>query len=328
MYQVGVRVENTVTEGRSTGQKWDKNNNKYVPFDSTFTRNYTNAFPSAAITFNKNPKNQWTVSYSRRIDRPAYQDLNPFEFKIDAYTYQKGNTELIPQFTHALSLTNIYKFKLTTSLSYSHTDDVFSPLTEVYVDANGRTSASYLIKRNLAQQDNIALNISFPYQYKAYSLFLNGNAFYSHFKSNNGQNKNIDVDVFSYRIFAQNSLKLNKTITAELSGWFNGPSLWGGTFKNRPMGQMDIGLQKVIFQGKGNIRFALSDVFKTFEVYSVANYDGQYTRVNFMQESRVFRINFSYRFGSSTVKAARNRKTAAEDENNRANGGGGGFGGN
>ena len=64
----------------------------YIPYDSTFKRNYTDFFPSAAITFNKNPKNQWGITYSRRIDRPAYQDLNPFEFKLDEYTYQKGNT--------------------------------------------------------------------------------------------------------------------------------------------------------------------------------------------------------------------------------------------
>ncbi|HEY6954432.1 MAG TPA: TonB-dependent receptor, partial [Flavisolibacter sp.] len=83
MLQAGVRVENTVAQGVSTGMK---NNVKY---DSTFNRNYTDAFPSAAITFNKNPMNQWGITYSKRIDRPAYQDLNPFEFKLDEYTFQK-----------------------------------------------------------------------------------------------------------------------------------------------------------------------------------------------------------------------------------------------
>ncbi|MEI9809979.1 MAG: outer membrane beta-barrel protein [Bacteroidota bacterium] len=61
----------------------------------SFERKYTDVFPSGAITFNKNPMNQWGFSYSRRIDRPAYQDLNPFEFKLDKYTYMKGNTLLL-----------------------------------------------------------------------------------------------------------------------------------------------------------------------------------------------------------------------------------------
>jgi hypothetical protein len=320
MLQLGLRLENTIAEGRSTGLK--NVGGTYVPYDSTFTRNYTNLFPSGAVTFNKNPKNQWSISYSRRIDRPAYQDLNPFEFKLDAYTYQKGNTELTPQFTHSFSLTNIYGFKLTTSLSYSHTKDVFAQITDVI-----ETSKSFLTKKNLATQDNFGLNISYPLQYKAYSLFTNLNAYYSMYKADLGPQRKVDVNVFSYRVFAQNSLKIGKTVTAELSGWVNGPSVWGGTFKTKLMGQMDMGLQKTILKGQGTVRLALSDVLKTFKFDSNADYAGQYIRVSGSQESRVLRINFSYRFGNTQVKAARNRKTAAEEENSRTNGGGG-LGGN
>ena len=34
------------------------------------------------------------------------------------------------------------------------------------------------------------------------------------------------------------------------------------------------------------------------------------------------KLNFSYRFGNSQVKAARQRKSAVEDENKRVDGGG------
>lgn len=319
MYQVGVRLENTVTEGRSTGLKYT--GSTYVNYDSSFNRNYTNLFPSAAITINKNPKNQWSFSYSRRIDRPAYQDLNPFEFKLDAYTYMKGNTQLTPQFTHSFSVTNIYGFKLTTSLSYSRTEDVFAQITDVI-----EVSKSFLTKKNLATQDNVGLNISFPFSHKSYSLFSNFNAYYSHYKADLGTNRRIDLDVFSYRFFAQNSLKLTKTVTAELSGWINGPSLWGGTFKTKVMGQMDMGLQKSLFNGKGTLRLALSDVLKTFRFDSDTHFAGQYLRASGSGETRVFRINFSYRFGNNQVKAARNRKTGVEEEQNRANSGGTGLG--
>jgi iron complex outermembrane recepter protein len=139
--------------------------------------------------------------------------------------------------------------------------------------------------------------------------------------------RKVDVDVFSYRFFAQNSLKLNKTVTAELSGWINGPSVWGGTFKNKLMGQVDMGLQKTMLKGMGTLRLALSDVLGTFKFTGDTRYAGQYLRVSGSQESRVFRVNFSYRFGNTQVKAARNRKTAAEEENSRT-GGGGGLGGN
>jgi hypothetical protein len=234
----------------------------------------------------------------------------------------KGNTELTPQFTHSFSLTNIYKFKLTTALSYSHTEDVFAQITDVV-----ETSKSYLTKKNLANQDNIGLNISYPFQYKIFSLYTNFNAYWSHYEADYGPLRKINLDVFSYRFFGQGSVKITKTLTGELSGWYNGPSIWGGTFESKPMGQIDMGLQKQILKGKGTVRLALSDVFKTFRFAGESLYGGQFTKVAGSQESRVFRINFSYRFGNTQVKAARNRKTAADEENSRTSGGGG-LGGN
>src|ERR1044071_2192200 len=152
---------------------------KYMNYDSTFKRDYTDFFPSAAVTFNKNPKNQWSISYSRRIDRPTYQNLNPFEFRLDEYTYQKGNTDLRPQYTNSFSILNTYKFKLNTRLSYSHTKDVFTQIT----DTSEKTKV-FITQKNLADQDNVSLNISYPLQIKWFSSFINFNTFYSHYKAN------------------------------------------------------------------------------------------------------------------------------------------------
>ena len=92
MIQGGLRIENTVSKGTSYGQT--KSGSSYVPSVTGFDRSYTDLFPSGAVTFNKNPMKQWSLTFSRRIDRPAYQDLNPFEFKVDEYTFQKGNVNL------------------------------------------------------------------------------------------------------------------------------------------------------------------------------------------------------------------------------------------
>ncbi len=80
---------------------------------------------------------QWILTYSRRIDRPAYQDLNPFEFKLDEYTFQKGNTQLQPQYTNSIGLTYMYKYKLTTTLNYSHVNDLFTQLIDTTDRAQG-----------------------------------------------------------------------------------------------------------------------------------------------------------------------------------------------
>jgi iron complex outermembrane receptor protein len=121
---------------------------------------------------------QMSLTFSRRIDRPAYQDLNPFEFKLDEYSFMKGNINLRPQYTNSIGLTHTYKYKLNTTLNYSHVKDLFTQLIDT---AEG--SKSFISKQNLATQDIISLNISYPFTYKAYSLFANMNTNYSHYNA-------------------------------------------------------------------------------------------------------------------------------------------------
>jgi hypothetical protein len=319
MVQAGLRMENTNAEGRSNGEQ--KDGNSYVPQTSGFDRNYTNFFPSAAVTFNKNPMNQWSVSYSRRIDRPAYQNLNPFEMKLDEYTYQKGNIELRPQFTNSFELTNIYKYRLTTKLGYSHISDLF---TQVIDTAN--KSRSYIINRNLATQDIFSLNVSYPFQYKNYSLFANMNANYNMNKADFGEGRKIDVNAFGGSLFAQNSLRFGKGFTAEVTLLYIAPTIYQGTFKSKAMGGVDAGLQKTIFGGNGTIKAAVTDIFRTFRFNASSDFAGQFTRVNARWEAQQFKLNLSWRFGSTTVKAAKQRSTAAEEEAKRAAQQGGGIG--
>lgn len=318
--QAGLRAENTNLTGTSTGKKL-MNGSGYVAYDSTFKRNYTDFFPSIAVTFNKNPMNQWGLSYSRRIDRPAYQDLNPFEFKLDEYTFQKGNTNLRPQYTNSFGITNTYKYKLNTRLNYSHVQDIFSQLIDT-----AEKSKSFISKQNLATQDIVSLNISYPFNYKKFSSFFNINSSYSAFKANFGEGRKVNLDVFSYNLYMQNSLKIGKTWTAELSGFYTSPSIWQGTFESKAMGGMDIGVQKTIIKGKGTIKTTVSDVLQTMRWSGDSNFAGQFMRASGRWESQQFRMNFSYRFGNSQVKASRQRKNAIEEENKRTQGGGGGIG--
>jgi hypothetical protein len=316
MIQVGVRMENTHSEGRSTGFQ-EKNNSK-VPYDSTFKRDYTDFFPSGSITFNKNPMNQWTITYSRRIDRPAYQDLNPFEFKLNEYTFMKGNTELRPQYTHSFGLVNVYKFKLTTSLNYSHVNDIFAQLPDTIDKTKG-----FLTKKNLAKQDVIALNISYPFQYKWYGFFATMNTNFSHYKADfGGGNRTVNQKVFALTYFMQNTAKFGKGWTAELSGLYISPSVWQGVIRSKAMGSVDIGLQKTLFQNKANMKVAVSDIFRTMKWGGGTDFAGVKSDFRGHGELQQVKLSFSYRFGNNQVKAARQRKTGIEDETKRANSGG------
>ncbi len=322
MFQLGVRMENTILEGTSEGQK--NNGSGYEKYDSSFKRNYIDFFPSAALTFNKNPMKQWSLTYSRRIDRPAYQDLNPFEFKLDEYTFQKGNINLRPQYTNSFGITHTYKYKLNATLNYSHVKDLFTQ----WIDT-AEKSKSFIDKRNLATQDIVSLNVSYPFQYKNYTVFGNISTNYSKYKANFGAGREVDVDAIGFSFFTQNSLKFgkNKTWTAEANGFFNAPTVYMGSFKGKTLWSMDAGIQKQLFEGKATIKASVSDVFGSLRFRATNDFAGQHTNFSSRWESRQFKLNFIFRFGSNQVKAARNRTGGAEEETKRASqqGGNGGM---
>lgn len=320
MIQAGVRVENTNSKGRSTGVI---SNGANTQFDSSIKRSYVDVFPSFAITFNKKPMSQWGITFSRRIDRPAYQDLNPFEFRLNDYTYMKGNTQLSPQYTNSFGITHTYKYKLNTRLNYSHVQDIFTQVPDI------SGSRSLLTKKNLATQDIISLNISYPFQYKWYSFFSNVNGSWSKYRADfGGGSRIVNQEVFTLSFFMQNSFKLGKGFTAELSGFYNSPSIWQGFFKSKAIYNIDAGLQKTLFKGTGTVKISVSDVFNFLKFRGNSDFSGQQNTFYGKPESRQFKISFNMRFGRTQIKAARQRKSGIEDENKRTESSGGGMGGN
>lgn len=312
--QAGLRLEQTNSKGSLIS----------VANSTPVTRHYLDFFPSAALTYTANPNNQLTFTYSRRIDRPSYQNLNPFENKLDELTYQKGNPFLNPQYTNSFEINHIYKYKLSTTLGFSHISDLFAQI----MDTTDKTK-TFITTKNLATQNIVSLTVGTPFSFfKVWNGYLNVSSNYSHYRADFGGGKIIDLDALNYTLYAQNSFTLSKKkgFTAELSGFFTGPSVWAGTFKSSPMGSFDIGFQKMMLQGKGTLKLSLTDVAKTMHWHAVSNYSSDLD-IKGGYESRQLRLNFSYRFGSNTIKAARKRSTGAEDENDRLGGGSGGIGG-
>ncbi len=116
--QGGLRVENTNNSGHQFGNPQKG--------DSSFKNSYTGLFPNVFVSYKANDKNQLTFSYGRRIRRPDYEDLNPFLFFIDNYTYEQGNPFLQPSIANTLEASHTYKDFLTTSVNYTHTKGLFA----------------------------------------------------------------------------------------------------------------------------------------------------------------------------------------------------------
>ena len=302
--QAGLRAENTNGKGSSTG--WQPAATGFSSFDSLYPRHYTDLFPSASLSY----KN-WTASYSRRIDRPDYQDLNPFVLKLDDYIYLQGNTQLQPQYANNLSLTWSWN-TFSATASYSHISDLFTTIPDT-IDRSKTVNTEI----NLASQEITGLNVSYSFRYKWYSAFINVNGFYAVHKANFGPGKVIDLNIFNTSIVSQHNFQLGKGWSASLSQMYTSPNIWQGTLKAHSLWSLDAGFQKSFFHGRATAKASVSDIFYTLGWAATSNFAGQYIYSAGTSETRQGKLSLSWRFGGSQVKAARQHETGAEDEANR-----------
>ncbi|HUS03330.1 MAG TPA: TonB-dependent receptor [Chitinophagaceae bacterium] len=303
--RAGIRMENTHSIGDLIS---------YIPRPEDYVeRDYVDFFPSGALTHTPGEKNSFSFSYSRRIDRPNYVDLNPFEDKIDELTYQKGNAFLRPQYSNIFELTHTYNSRFNTTLSYSHIKDYRTNI----IDTTDKNRVFRTVK-NLASQDIFNLNFSVPVDITTWwKAFFTANAYRSLYNADFGLNKKIDLSVFAYNFFTQQTFTLTEGLTFELSGSYNSPNIWGGTFKTDAIYSADAGIQKSLFKKKGNLKVSLTDIFQTQKFSGISDFGGAYLDISGQSESRQLRINFTYRFGNNQVKSARQHKMGSDEEIDR-----------
>lgn len=298
--QVGLRAEQTNSKGNS------------ITKNEVVDRSYLELFPSLSLSHKVNKDHEFGLSYSRRIDRPSYDDLNPFMNFLDEYTFQKGNPYLNPQFTNSFDFSHTFKGAITTSLNYSHTKDVMTTVTE----QDDATMKTYAINRNLDEQQIFGLNIYAPVPVaKWWNINNNLQVFHMSFRSEGtGEDLNSGQTAATYNM--DHSFTINKTFTAEFSAQYQSP-LQYGIFKIDSRVVANAGLRKSFMNNKMNIRLALSDIFNT-RVHKLST-TYQNMNLNFEErgESRVARLTLNYRFGRNEIKPARRRSTGLESEANR-----------
>ncbi|MCB9236076.1 MAG: TonB-dependent receptor [Bacteroidia bacterium] len=304
----GIRAEQTNSVGRLTSTQ--------VTGNDTVDRHYLNFFPSGGVTYNANQNNSFRLNYSRRIDRPRYEALNPFRYNLNELAYRQGNPFLQPQYTHSLQLTHTFKYTLNTTLSYSYTQDFFTEITDTT-----EGTRSYLTTRNLSAQEVVTISVSYPFQItKWWSTYSNLSAFRVR-NIADFEGKNINLARNSFSAYHQQSFKLPKDFSIQLSGFYNSPGIWGANFKTRLFWGVDLGVQKQFWKGNGSLKLSVSDALYGMHWSGEQLYGGLYMKGSGGWESRQFKANFSYNFGRNTVKQARKRKTGIEDESNRAGAG-------
>jgi hypothetical protein len=301
--QTGLRFENTNYQGHQYG-------NIQKP-DSSFTNTYNGIFPTVYFSYAADKNNQFGVSFGRRIDRPAYQDLNPFMFFIDKYTYGQGNPYLKPQYSNNIEVSHIFKGVLTTTLNYSSTKNKFM---ETF-DQEGEY-ATIVRKGNIGKRQNagIAISAQIPVgKWLTSNLYSNYN--YNKFAGTlHGELLEVEGGTLSFNM--NNQFRINKIWSAELSGWYRTKGI-EGQIVIQPMGQLAFGVSKQVLKGKGSVRFNIRDIFYTQMAKGQMKFKS--TEASFVnkRDSRVANLTFTYRFGKPLNGNGQRKKGSASDEQNR-----------
>ena len=302
--QAGLRAENTNATGHQLG-------NASRP-DSSFTKNYVNLFPTVYVSYLLNDKNSFSINYGRRIDRPDYQDLNPFYYFLDEYTYQVGNTLLQPQFSDNIELSHTYNGFLSTTFNYSKIHNVFTDVLK-QITSERKT---FQTKENLASKTDIGIAISanFPVTpFWSTNLYTNVN--YNTYSGNIGGG-NLNVEATTFMANMSNQLKFKKGWSAELSGFYRSRGIEGQIVIN-PIWRLDAGLEKQVLKNKGTLKLSVRDIFNSQNFSGSVNFQDIDVYISNIRDNRTVSLTFSYRFGKPIKNQQHRRSGGASDEQSR-----------
>lgn len=308
--QLGLRAEQTVADGNQ------------VTKQISFHKNYVNLFPTAYFNYQKNDNNTFGLSFGRRIQRPGYDNLNPFQFQLDRYTYQQGNPNLQPQFSNNVELSYNYKSRLNIVANYTKTSGIINQVLVTVKQPLDSNYTTYQTSDNIASNVNFGLSANYNAQLKKWwSLNVFALLFNNHYKGvSSGQN--IDVDITSFNANFSSQFTLKKGWGTEISGFIYGPNYVSSVIYARTMGMFAFGISKKILKEKATVKVNVRDPFYIMSFRGTAETNQTYAQIHNYWDNRRLILTFTYRFGKTLNQSPARKNSGAEDEQSRVKSGG------
>ena len=317
-YTEGIRAGYVQAEGQAFGVNWQgglrgewtKTRAVSRADGRTVEREYGQLFPSLSVDRVVYKAVGLNLAYSRRIDRPSYQDLNPSVLYLDPYTSQRGNPFLRPQFTNDYKLALTYQKQPFLMLGYSRTQDAISLVTATQDSAVYSTTANLDHLERYSATVNVPLNLG-----KRMTGYAGVNVFYNQYLSQylgstyrNGRT--------AATFYVQSNTKLPHGFTVEVSGYYQTAGV-NGLINFSGFGALNLGLQKSLLNERATFRLSLNDALFSAKQRGTVSYQDLDVRFLSYGESRQLRISFSYKLGNGQMKAARKRATGIDEERAR-----------
>lgn len=302
-FKIGLRLEFTQTEGNS------------ITLNQTTKNNYYKLFPTAYAVYNPNENNSLSLSYSKRINRPSYGDLNPFRWFSNPYSYTEGNPFLQPAFIDNFELSHTYNDNLNTSLYLSSLNNGSDQITLI----DNITNVQATVRKNFLKEYAIGLSQSYTYdKIEWLESYLQYDISYSKIKSNL-QNTIDGQEGINFYTSINNSFNFNsnKTFSGQLNFWYSAPGV-NGVDKISESYATELGLRYLLFNKNLQLNLVFSDMFRTNEntIKSYVNNIRQEYKNYY--DSRLLRITAVYKFGNNKIRS-KSKKFSNEEERNRSN---------
>jgi len=306
----GVRVEHTDTRIL------------YVNVPEVSIPSYNTIVPSLIFSHNFKNNQSLKLSYSYRIQRPDYRDLNPFINLSDPHNISTGNPDLKPEISNSIEMGYNKSFKKGGNINVVgyyrwNLDDIQNFVTyypfykigdstyaDVSVSARENISSEQRVGGNLYGSIPIASKINIRSNISLYNRTI----------KNNGPDPT-SINSFEYRITLNASWQILKSLALEVFGNFNSART-SAQGKVPSWSSYNFAIRKMILHDKGSIAFTTSNPFNEF-VYQKTDLTGTNFTVNSTRKIafRSFGINFTYKFGKMKFRNERE-----EDNNNLMNG--------
>ncbi|AYM99103.1 TonB-dependent receptor domain-containing protein [Chryseobacterium sp. 3008163] len=292
----GLRFENTQSISNA------------ITTDSIVSRNYLEWLPSFSANYAFNKSNELSVSYSQKITRPAFSQLNPFRFYFSPLNYWIGNPYLQPSFTSQIKAT--YRFKnWVTSFTVGSEKDVMTR----YPLYDPETNVLEYLGTNLPYRNFAALEMSFPIKIaKWWNVNSQFTGYYNH-EFRPYLDEVFALKIYNYEVRLNQVFSLPKGYTINVFANYESKS-GNSLYIIKPRYTIDLSVQKLWFDNKLNTKIGYNNIFDSYDQRLEFRHkqimDNQFTH---WWDSRKLLFSLSYNFGSSKYQAKEIQKT--EEEN-------------
>lgn len=296
-FLLGLRMENTQLKGEVESENVIGSGND--DFGLSFDKNFLGLFPTVNLIYEIGERENITLGYNRRINRPRGFFINPFPSRSSETNVFQGNPNLNPAYSNAFDIGYLKRWKdltLTSSIYYQHETDSFERVQE---DTGQVTSNGEQIIRtipiNLSSNDRYGFEAGVLYSATKW-LRLNGSFNYFNFVSE-GSFNGVDYGTENSSWFARGSAKvtLPYKIDWQTNAFYRGPTNNAQT-ESEGILSVNLAFSKDIMKDNGTIAFNVSDLFNSRKRMSITETDTFRSESEFQWRQRQFNVSFTYRF--------------------------------